>query len=321
MQPALLSNPKFRSFRKIKVGVVRGGTSAERPISLRSGRAVYNALKRTGVPVIAIDPADRRAFFRKVRKADVLFLALHGNGGEDGALQKKLEAAGVPFTGSCSRACRNSFNKMITKKHLERLGVPTPRYAVVSKKDWKRKAAAFPVPFFVKPLDGGSSQGVFLVEDFKKSAEKIRQSVLRYGRILIEQKIFGRELTAGLLVDKKLPVVEVRPKRSFYDYKAKYTKGMTVYEVPARIPRETARKIQALAWRVYRGVGLTGFARVDVMLDKKKRPFVLEVNSIPGLTEFSLLPKAARAIGIGFEELCLRVLRDTLKRKKKRLLS
>ena len=318
MRQALLSIPKFRSFRKIKVGVVRGGTSAERRISLRSGRAVTKALRRLGVPVVPIDPADTEVFRRKVRDADVLFIALHGNGGEDGVLQKKLENIGIPFTGSGSRACRQSFNKLVSKKYFEKLGVPTPAYIVVSGKDWRKKTAAFPVPFFVKPLDGGSSQGVFLVEDFRKSAEKIRRSVARFGRLLIEQKIFGRELTAGLLVDRKLPVVEVRPKRAFYDYKAKYTKGMTVYEVPARIPEKVARKVQALAWRVYRGIGLAGFSRVDVMLDRKNRPFILEVNSIPGLTELSLLPKAAGAAGISFEEICLSVLKDALKGKKKR---
>lgn len=318
MPKELLSSPKFRSFRTVKVGVVRGGASAERRISLRSGRAVADALRRIGVPVVEIDPRDRPAFRKKVRGTDVLFLALHGNGGEDGSLQKKLEDWKVPFTGSGSEACARSFNKLITKKHLERIGVPTPAYDVISKKGWWKKAAAFPVPFFVKPLDGGSSQGVFLVEDFRKSAEKLRRSVASHGRLLIEQKIFGRELTAGILAGRRLPVVEVRPKRNFYDYKAKYTKGMTVYEVPARIPAAVAKKVQSWAWRVFKGLGLSSFARIDVMLDRRQRPFVLEVNSIPGLTELSLLPKAARAAGIGFEELCLRALSEAIKRKNPR---
>lgn len=318
MQPELLSNPKFASLKKIKIGVVRGGLSAERPISLRSGRAVTRALKRVGLSAFPVDPADRKNFFRKIREADILFIALHGKGGEDGVIQKMLERKRVLFTGSPSKACVKSFDKAISKRHFQRLGIPTPEYAILDKKNWRRVAAAFPVPYFAKPLDGGSSQGVFLVEDFRGSAERLRRSVLRFGRLLIEKKIAGRELTAGLLGDLRLPVVEVKPSRPFYDYKAKYTKGMTAYEVPARIPAKVAKKIQAIAYRVYRGLGLKGFSRVDVMLDRKNRPFVLEVNSIPGLTEFSLLPKAARAIGIGFEELCLRVLQDAYELKGKK---
>ena len=318
MQTELLSNPKFASFKKIKIGVVRGGLSAERRISLRSGRAVTRAFKRVGVPVFPIDPADRKNFSRKILEADILFIALHGKGGEDGVLQKMLERKRIRFTGSPSRACMKSFDKSVSKRHFEKLGVPTPEYAILTQKNWRKAASAFPVPFFAKPLDGGSSQGVFLVEDFRGSAEKLRRSVLRFGRLLIEKKITGRELTAGLLGDLRLPVVEVKPSRPFYDYKAKYTKGMTTYEVPANIPAKVAKKIQAIAHRVYRGLGLRGFSRVDVMLDRKNRPYVLEVNSIPGLTEFSLLPKAARAIGISFEELCLRVLRDAYEPKGKK---
>lgn len=317
MQPELLSNPKFASLATIKVGVVRGGSSAERRISLRSGRAVTRALRRVGIRAFPLDPADRRNFLGKIGQADVLFIALHGNGGEDGVLQKVLERRRVAFTGSPSAACEKSFDKAISKRYFEKLGVPTPEYRILDKKNWRKVAAAFPAPFFAKPLDGGSSQGVFLVEDFGKSAEKLRRSVLRFGRLLIEKRIIGRELTAGLLGDLKLPVVEVKPSRVFYDYKAKYTKGMTAYEVPARIPSAVARKIRSLAYRVYKGLGLKGFSRVDVMLDRRNRPFVLEVNSIPGLTEFSLLPKAARAAGIGFEELCLRVLAEAHQRARK----
>ncbi len=315
MQPELLLNPKFASLRKIKVGVVRGGFSAERSISLRSGRAVIRAFKRVGISAFPIDPAEKSTFPKKICKADILFIALHGKGGEDGALQKMLEREGLLFTGSPSKACRKSFNKEISKRHFKEFGVSTPEYAILDKKNWRKVAAAFPAPYFAKPLEGGSSQGVFLVEDFQKSVERLRQSVLRFGRLLIEKKIIGRELTAGLLGNLKLPVVEVKPSRPFYDYKAKYTKGMTVYEVPAKIPAKVAKKIQAIAYRIYQGLGLKGFSRVDVMLDRKNRPYVLEVNSIPGLTEFSLLPKAARAVGISFEELVLRVLLDAYESK------
>jgi D-alanine-D-alanine ligase len=279
---------------------------------------VTRAFKRIGVSAFPIDPADRRSFQKKIQKADILFLVLHGKGGEDGVLQRMLERQRVSFTGSPAAGCEKSFNKEISKRHFLRLGVPTPDFAILDAKNWRRVAASFPAPYFVKPLDGGSSQGVFLVEDFRGSAEKLRRSMTRFGRLLIEQRIVGRELTAGLLGEVKLPVVEVKPSRPFYDYKAKYTKGMTTYEVPARIPAKVSKKIQSIAYKVYKGLGLQGFSRVDVMLDRKNRPFVLEVNSIPGLTEFSLLPKAARAIGISFEELCLRVLKDASGKKRKK---
>lgn len=318
MMQSLLSDPKFAHLKKLRIGVVRGGVSQERRISLRSGRAVTRALRRLGLRAFPVDPADRKTFFQMIRQADVLFLALHGEGGEDGSLQRTLERLRIPYTGSSSAACGRSFDKWISKRHFERLGIPTPEYAVVDRRNWKRVAASFPVPFFAKPLDGGSSQGVFLVEDFPRSAEKLRRAVARSGRYLIEKRIVGREMTAGLLGDLRLPVVEVMPSRNFYDYKAKYTRGMTVYEVPARIPAKVARKVQDLAYRVYRGLGLEGFSRVDMMLDPEDRPYVLEVNSIPGLTELSLLPKAARAAGIGFEELCLRVLREACGKRKRR---
>lgn len=293
---------------------MRGGDSPERHISLRSGRAVTRALRRVGIKVIPLDPAKPSAFRQKIHKVEMLFIALHGAGGEDGVLQKRLEHQKICFTGSSSVACRKSFNKFISKQYFERLGVPTPPYEILHLKNWKRMASGFPVPYFVKPLEGGSSQGVFLVEDFQKSAEKIEQAIKHFRVLLIEKRIEGRELTAGLLANRKLPIVEVRPSRPFYDFKAKYTAGMTTYEVPAKVPPKVTKRIQAIAWRVYRGMGLSGFSRVDVMLDKKNRPFVLEVNSIPGLTEFSLLPKAARAVGISFEELCLIVLKDAVVR-------
>ncbi len=318
MPQELLADPKFAFLKKMRVGVVRGGISAERRISLRSGRAVIRALRRVGVRVFPVDPADKKHFWGKVSQADILFIALHGMGGEDGSFQRMLEKKKVLFAGSPSAACRKSFDKETSKHYFVKLGVPTPDYAMLDRKNWKRVAAAFPTPYFVKPLDGGSSQGVFLVEDFRGSADKLRRSLLRFGRLLIEKRIVGRELTAGLLGECKLPVVEVKPSRPFYDYKAKYTKGMTIYEVPATIPAAVARKIQNIAYRVYRGLGLRGFSRVDVMLDRRNRPYVLEVNSIPGLTEFSLLPKAARAIGISFEQLCLEVLREAYERKRKR---
>lgn len=304
---------KFSRLQKIKVGVVCGGTSAERKISIRSGCGVLKALVGAGIQAERLDPA-AKTFWKKIKNFDILFLVLHGNGGEDGAIQAILERRGIPFTGSGSKACRKSFNKLVTKKYLEKWGIPTPSYAVLSQKEWKKRAALFPAPYFVKPLDGGSSQGVFPVEDFKKSAETICNSLARHQRLLIEKRIFGRELTCGILANRALPVIEVRPRRSFYDYKAKYTRGMTEYLVPAPIPHRVASKVMRLSEKVYRAMGLEDFARVDFMLDEQNKPYVLEVNSIPGMTELSLLPKAAQAAGIGYDEVCLTILAKSLKR-------
>ncbi len=317
MMSDFFSNKRYKCLKDLKVGVVRGGLSAERPISLRSGRAVSKSLKRIGFKVLTLDTADKENFLRKAKQADILFIALHGEGGEDGSLQEFLEQKKIIFTGSSSAACKKSFDKFITKKYFKKFGISTPESILLDKKDWKEKAEKFPTPYFAKPLDGGSSQGVFLVEDFSSSAEKIERSILKYGKILIEKRIFGRELTCGVLSDKKLPPIEVKPKRDFYDYKAKYTKGMTEYICPAKISKSVSLKIQNLALKSHKKLGLSGFSRVDIMLDKKNQPFALEINSIPGLTELSLLPKAARSIGISFDELCLEVLLAAWKKAKK----
>ncbi len=313
MTKVLTSTSKFSQLQKIRVGVVCGGTSAERNISIRSGRGVLKALVESGIQAERLDPATK-TFWKKTENFDILFLVLHGNGGEDGSIQAILERRGIPFTGSGSKACRKSFNKLVTKRYLRKWGIPTPTYTVLSQKHWKKRATLFPTPYFVKPLDGGSSQGVFPVEDFKKSAETIRKSLARHQRLLIEKRIYGRELTCGILAGRALPVVEVRPRRSFYDYKAKYTRGMTEYLVPAPILHRVASKVMKLTEKVCGAMELKDFARVDFMLDEQNKPYVLEVNSIPGMTELSLLPKAARAAGISYHEVCLTILAKSLKR-------
>jgi D-alanine-D-alanine ligase len=245
---------------------------------------------------------------KKLKRVDVAFLALHGHGGEDGVIQRLLERKKIPYIGSDVRASQRAFDKGISKRLFDRFGIPTPVYTIVKKNNWQSRLKRFPTPFFVKPLRDGSSVGVFCVEDLGKSAEKLRQAFERYHALIIEKKITGREFTVGILGNKALPVVELCPKRSFYDYRAKYTAGMTEYRAPAPISKRLAVRLQALGLKVHRSLGLRDFSRIDMMVDQNEKPYVLEANSIPGLTELSLLPKAARAANISFEELCGRLI-------------
>ncbi len=302
------SNGKFELSKSLKVGILSGGYSSERKISLRSGRAVYEALSRIGFSLLRIDPASPDLMAQKLAKIDVAFLALHGAGGEDGKIQRYLEKRQIPYIGSTPEGSRQSFDKGIAKRIFLNQRIPTPSSVRIRASNWKEQLTRFPKPFFIKPLRDGSSVGIFLVEDLKKSVEKIKQALSEYGELLAEKKIFGREFTVGILGKKPLPVIELVPKRSFYDYRAKYTRGMTEYRVPAPIPKSLSRSLQSLALKVHQTLQLRDFSRVDIMVDTRGNPYVLEANSIPGLTELSLLPKAARAACISFEELCYRLI-------------
>jgi D-alanine-D-alanine ligase len=316
MRQEFCSNPKFELSKSLKIGVLYGGTSSERKISIRSGRAVNKALKKIGFTTCWIDPKDSSGIEKELKKIDLAFVALHGRGGEDGEIQTYLESRGVPYIGSDARSSKLAFDKVVAKKIFVRKGIPTPEGMIVNAKNWKTKLSKFPTPFFVKPPREGSSIGAFGVEDFQKEAVKIKQAIQDYGELMIEKKICGREFTVGVLGKTALPVVELKPKSDFYDYRAKYTKGMTDYEVPASISKKLSERLQKIAISVHQALGLRDFSRVDIMVDEKERPYVLEANSIPGFTELSLLPKAAKAEGISFEELCYRLVEAAYKRKK-----
>lgn len=304
---------KSKRHHPLIVGVLSGGDSSERSISLRSGRAVLEALSRSGISVRRIDPRNSNQL-KSLTKIDVAFIALHGKGGEDGTIQRRLEKAGIPYVGSDREGSRLAFKKVKAKKVFEREGIPTPAWRTFNRRSWT-ELEQFPGPFFVKPVADGSSIGVFLVEDFGRSAEKLMHALDQYPILLAERRIEGREFTVGILGKQALPVIELRPKRAFYDYRAKYTRGMTQYLVPAPIPVKLTKELQGLAVRVHQTLGLRDLSRVDFMVDQKGAPFVLEANTIPGFTELSLLPKAAREAGISFESLCLRLVKMALARK------
>lgn len=317
MPRKLFSNPKSALSKNLKVGVLLGGDSSERSISLKSGRAVCKALKRGGYCVTRLDPRNLAHIKNSLKKIDLAFIALHGRGGEDGKIQRFLESKKIAYVGSAPRASLQAFDKVVSKKIFQGKGIPTPPYRLISAADWEKKLSQFsvPLPYFFKPPCEGSSIGAFGVEDLAESAVKIRHALKRYGRLLVEKKIEGREFTVGILGRRALPVIELRPKAEFYDFRSKYTKGMTKYLVPAPISKKLSSKLQRLAKRTHEALGLRDFSRVDFRVDESGRPYVLEANSIPGFTELSLLPKAAKACGISFEELCSTLVKWAYKRK------
>ena len=307
-------DPESPSFGR--VGIFLGGRSRERAISLKSGRAIHQALKEVGLDVVLIDTAN--GFISRIKKApiDIAFPALHGTGGEDGTIQRILEKARIPYVGSAPKASALAFDKFRAKQAFRRFNIPTPPYELLTRKNWKRIVQKWNPPYVIKPVSEGSSIGIFFVERRGSGLAKIQLSFRKYPQLLIEKKIGGREFTVGILDEVPLPVIELKPKRKFYDFKAKYTKGLTEYLIPAPISRELSERLKAIALKAHRTLGLRDLSRVDIKVDSGGQPFVLEVNSIPGFTETSLLPKAARETGLDFTALCLKLVELAYQRKK-----
>ncbi len=289
--------PKYRH-----VGVLMGGPSDERAVSLRSGTAIANGLIEAGCRVEEIDV--KEPSLTLPGGLDAVFIALHGAYGEDGTVQEELETRGMPYTGSGPEASRVAFDKLASKKAFADAGVRTPAYEVLDHPgdcDW-------PFPYIVKPLRQGSSIGLVRVfsEPDRQTAKTTAEAIP--GPWLIEEYIAGRELTVGLIEEAVFPVLEICAPEGFYNYEAKYTPGSTEYRVPAPLPDSVADACRAAAETVFRHLGCRGLSRVDFRLDAENRPWVLEINTIPGFTETSLLPKAAGAAGIGFSDLCVKIL-------------
>jgi len=285
------------SFKRI--GVLMGGTSSEREISLRSGKAVFAALERSGLNVVAIDLSEN--WPEQIRNAniDAAFIALHGTLGEDGCVQGLLEIMGIPYTGSDVTASALCMHKPLTKAVLEKAGVSTPIDVPLSSDGPSR------YPVFLKPIAEGSSVGL---HQLNAKDEWDALQIRDLDDWMAEMPIAGVETHVSVLDGKALPPVEVAPKSGVYDYHSKYTQGATDYFCPARLPAETLRHCMQLAEAAVKATSCSGAPRVDMIVDKGGKAFVLEVNTIPGMTETSLLPKAAAAAGIGFDELCCRIL-------------
>jgi D-alanine-D-alanine ligase len=297
--------------QKLKIVVMLGGPSAEREVSLRSGAAVAQALRSLGHAVSEIDP--KHGNFILPQETDVVFLALHGTYGEDGTVQRQLEGLGVIYTGCGAEASRIAFDKTLTKKLCVKAGVPTAKFLVINS-ETTPLPTNLQLPLVVKPVRQGSSVGLQFVERAEDWENAVTEALKFDSEVLVEEKIIGRETTVGILDGVALPIVEVRPKAGSYDYRNKYTAGCTEYFCPADFDSATTRKIQAAALGAFHAVGGRDYARVDVMVRADGSPVVLEVNTLPGMTETSLLPKAAAA-GLNYAELCQRMIDLALKRK------
>jgi D-alanine-D-alanine ligase len=298
---------------KLNIVVMLGGPSAEREVSLRSGAGVVKALRSLGHTVVEMDP--KTADWILPAETEVVCLApLHGTYGEDGTVQRQLEKLGAIYTGCDSEASRIAFDKVLTKQKCIEACVPTAKFVVVNSEN-----APLPkdlrLPLVVKPVRQGSSVGLQFVERAEDWQKALAEALKFDSEVLVEEKIIGRETTVGILDGEALPIVEVRPKVGSYDYRNKYTAGNTEYFCPADFDLTTTKKIQAAALGAFHAIGGRDCARVDVMVRPNGEPIVLEVNTLPGMTETSLLPKAAAAAGLSYEELCQRMIDMALERE------
>ncbi len=340
----------------MNVVIFAGGISRERPVSYTSGREVAYALQRAGYAVTVVDPAlgaagvietidQMEAFLHHppvqpvlaryleaialpvVQQADIVFLALHGRYGEDGTVQALLDIAGIPYTGSGVYASAVAIDKALSKRVFDSAGIPTPPWTLLSPNAAEDPAllahlrTIYGDAFVFKPSEEGSTFGIRIVDngDIAAMQDAIRFAAQFSNTIIAEQYIPGRELTVGILGDRALPVVEIVPKSGFYDYEHKYQKGKTEYYCPAPLDPAIAATVQRLALEAHYALQCEVFSRVDFRMDPRGLLFCLEVNTIPGLTPLSLLPKAAAAAGISFPELCTRIIHLSLNKRKQEL--
>jgi len=299
-----------------RIGVLMGGASSEREISLKSGKAVYAALKQSGLEAVTVDVAtDSKEEIIKLiksQKINCAFLALHGCFGEDGQMQGILEALKIPYTGSGVEASRLAMDKIASRRIFETAGLKVPRYEVIERTAYNGNLKAhnnLGMPLVIKPAAQGSSIGLSIIDKEEGLDKAVVLAFSFDKKVIVEEYIRGREMTVGILDARALPVIEIIPKKMFFDYEAKYQPGMTDYIVPARLDKRIAQKLKTAALSAHKLLGCFGCSRVDMILNKENLPVILEINTIPGLTDSSLLPKAAKSCGIEFNELCLKLIR------------
>lgn len=316
-----------------RIGVLMGGRSAEREVSLRSGAAIYNALKGLGYNAVTIDVGSDICDVLRREKIEIAFLALHGGYGENGAVQGMLEVLGIPYTGSGVLASALAMDKEASKKIFVYHKIPVPPFVVISKehraqdtllprgggKGWEglwtsdsELKTGFALPWVIKPATEGSSIGVSIVREESQMRTAIENAFLLSERVIIEKYISYKEVHIGILNDRVLGGVEVRPSLEFYSYKAKYTAGLTDYILPPEIDSKAYERAKDVARSAHIALGCKGATRVDLRIDVEGNPYVLEVNTIPGMTETSLLPKIARHAGLDFPALIEEILRGAI---------
>ena len=291
-----------------KIAVLKGGPGSERDVSLATGAGVAKALRSLGAEVVDVDVRDEN--FQLPSDVDLAFNTIHGTFGEDGQLQKILETRGIAYTGDDVVGSQTAFDKIQSKKKFEEHGVATPRWQVIR----PGQNPTIPLPIVVKPPRQGSTVGVYIVRNPTELASALTDVAKYDQEVLVEEFIAGRELTVGILGDQALPIIEIIPKSGFYDFNNKYpflnpnAGGGAEHVCPAKIDSDRTKQIQELALRAFRSLGLRVYGRVDVLLPEEGEPTVLEVNTIPGMTEASLLPEAAAAAGINYNALCIRII-------------
>ena len=295
------------SLKNKKIGVLCGGTSSEREISLMSGKAVYEAIKKLGFDVVLID-VDKNVATKLVKeKIQIAYVILHGAMGEDGTIQGMLEIMGIAYTGCGVFSSSASIDKIISKKIFEYAKIPTAKWFTIE----KNKPFDMPnFPVVVKPASQGSAIGVSIVKNKKEFEKAVKLAFSFEDRVLVEQYIKGMEITVGVLNGKPLPVIEIVPKGKFYDFKSKYTLGQSTHIIPARLPNKVLKKAQDIALKIFSEFMCNGICRVDMIVDKKNSIYVLELNTLPGMTKTSLFPDAAKYIGMSFESLVLEILKS-----------
>jgi D-alanine-D-alanine ligase len=292
-----------------KVAVLMGGRSAERPVSLKSGKRVLAALKKKGVDAHAFDPKENGLDALIKGRFDRAFIALHGRYGEDGTIQGALELLGVPYTGSGVLASALAMDKWRAKLVWQATGIPTPHCELLARdSDFPAVATRLGLPLMVKPANEGSSIGMTKVRSAREFPEAYALAANYDRAVIAESFVDGVELTVAILGDAPLPVIKLETPREFYDYEAKYSARDTRYIIPCGLPPDAERIIQDEALRAFSTLDCSGWGRVDLMLDHSGKPYFLEVNTSPGMTDHSLVPMAARHAGLSFEDLCLRIL-------------
>jgi D-alanine-D-alanine ligase len=308
-----------------RIVVLKGGRSLERQVSLRSGARVEDALERLGHDVVAIDVGPDLIQRLDDARPEAAFVAMHGRDGEDGTVQELLEIVGIPYTGSGVLACVRATDKVLAKHLMIEAGIPTPEFFAFSETAFRELGAADALPaieerlrfpIVVKPSSQGSALGIKFARTPADVPAALVAAFSYDSRVLLERHVAGRDLAVSILDDEPLPVVEAVPREEeFYDFEARYEIGRTDFVCPAELPGALGQEVQELALRTYRLLGCSGFARVDLMLGEADELAVLEANPVPGLTETSLLPQAAEAAGIPFDELISQILELALRRK------
>ena len=292
-----------------RVAVLYGGKSAEREVSLKSGAAVIDALTRAGVDVVAIDVGDDLLDRLQSEKIDRAFIILHGRGGEDGSMQGLLECLGIPYTGSGILASALAMDKLRTKQVWQSLGIPTPRHAVLaSESDCLKASMELGFPLIVKPAHEGSSIGMAKVNSEQELVAAWQDAAKYDSQVLVEQWIHGPEFTIAVLRGQVLPPIALGTPHVFYDYDAKYIANDTQYRIPCGLDSVKEQELIDLTARACDAIGIEGWGRLDVMQDEQGRFWLLEVNTAPGMTDHSLVPMAARAAGLDFQQLVLAIL-------------